>query len=160
MVKLKGSIKVKRINDRNGVFSVGTLVTSIGEFAVKSAILDQYDEGLYQGEFVVSHIGGGFYTTGGRVVVETRAVVTQMIIAKAELGPIEGAPLEVDPLDEEVPKVKPTPEQKPAAKPEPKVKPAPELEPVVGKDDNQPRHPRQSSKPTPTEVPVRPQLDR
>ncbi len=152
MVKLKGSIKVKRINGRNGVFSVGTLVTSIGEFAVKSAILDQYDEGLYQGEFVVSHIGGGFYTTGGRVVVETRATVTQMIIAKAELGPIEGAPLEVDPLDEEVPKSvapKPAPVQKPAAKPEPKVKPEP-----VGKDDNQPR---QSSKPTPTEVPVRPQ---
>lgn len=159
MVKLKGSIKVKRINGRNGPFSVGTLVTSIGEFAVKSAMLDQYDEGLYQGEFVVNHIGGGFYTTGGRVVVETRAIVTQMIIARAELGPIEGAPLEVDPLDEEVPKSvapKPAPEQKPAVKPEPKLKPAPELEPV-GKDDNQPRHPRQSSKPTPAEVPVRPQ---
>lgn len=154
MVKLKGSIKVKRINGRNGPFSVGTLVTSIGEFAVKSAMLDQYDEGLYQGEFVVNHIGGGFYTTGGRVVVETRAIVTQMIIARAELGPIEGAPLEVDPLDEEaLPKAvapqRPAPEQKPAVTPQKPARPEAPVEPNKSQQEAaKPPQPTESVKPT------------
>lgn len=147
MVKLKGSIKVKRINGRNGPFSVGTLVTSIGEFAVKSAMLDQYDEGLYQGEFVVNHIGGGFYTTGGRVVVETRAIVTQMIIARAELGPIEGAPLEVDPLDEEaLPKA--VAPQKPAVTPQKPARPEAPVEPKKSQQEAaKPPQPTESVKP-------------
>ena len=37
-------------------FCVGDLETEIGDFRVKDAILDQFDEGLYEGQFCIQQI--------------------------------------------------------------------------------------------------------
>ena len=56
MIKLPGVLHIRIITGRNGDFRVGRLVTDIGEFAVKDAELDQYDEGRYEGYFGISQI--------------------------------------------------------------------------------------------------------
>ncbi|RMV85187.1 DUF3275 family protein, partial [Pseudomonas amygdali] len=64
---------IRTINGRNGEFNVGRLSTSIGEFVIKDALLDQYHEGKYRGDFVITEIRPSYYTNGGRLVVEVRA---------------------------------------------------------------------------------------
>lgn len=43
MITLPGQLAIKTIHGRNGDFNVGRLSTSIGEFVIKNAELDQYD---------------------------------------------------------------------------------------------------------------------
>lgn len=45
MINLPGQLTIRTINGRNGDFNVGRLSTSIGEFVIKDALLDQYNEG-------------------------------------------------------------------------------------------------------------------
>lgn len=142
MVKFRGQIKVKRINGRKGVFSVGTLVTSIGEFAVKNSGLDQYEEGLYEGVFVVAHIEPASYVTGnGRIIVEIRALVTEMAITRAESKVIDAVPVEIDPLDEAQ-----------IVAPPPKAPPAPVVVPkAADKERMQPQQPTAEQTPVATQ---------
>ena len=56
MITIPGQLAIKTIHGRNGDFSVGRLATSIGEFVVKNAELDQYREGKYDGDFVIVEI--------------------------------------------------------------------------------------------------------
>ncbi len=65
----EGTLLVEEIRGRKGVFCVGTLQTSIGDFKVKDAELDQYKAGAYHGSFAVERIftkgvpwKGGFFT--------------------------------------------------------------------------------------------------
>jgi hypothetical protein len=101
MIKLSGTLYVRAIHGRNGTFSVGRLVTEIGEFAVKDAVLDQYDEGRYEGEFGVSRIYPANYLAGGRLVVEVRATLATMALAAIDELPDDPQPSlpEPDPLD-------------------------------------------------------------
>ena len=50
MITIPGQLAIK-IHGRNGDFNVGRLATSIGEFVVKNAELDQYAEGRVRGRF-------------------------------------------------------------------------------------------------------------
>ena len=50
MITIPGQLAIKTIHGRNGDFNVGRLATSIGEFVVKNAELDQYAEGKYDGD--------------------------------------------------------------------------------------------------------------
>jgi hypothetical protein len=113
---LNGTLAIREINGRNGPFKVGTLQTSLGEFAVKDSLLDQYDSGTYEGEFQVERIFQGHYIAGGRSVTEIRAQLANISIndidAKAPT-PIE---VEPDPIDSDKPQ--PAKESKPEAKPE------------------------------------------
>lgn len=102
MISVSGCLAIKIINGRNGAFRVGTLQTEIGEFSVKDKILDQYDDGCYQGLFEVSKIFSSTYSTGSRLVVEVRAVLENISLANVdEVEPEQLKPLEQDPLDEE-----------------------------------------------------------
>lgn len=102
MISVSGRLAIKIINGRNGAFRVGTLQTDIGEFSVKDKILDQYDEGCYQGLFDISKIFSSTYSTGSRLVVEVRAVLENVSLANVdEVEPEALKPLEQDPLDEE-----------------------------------------------------------
>ncbi len=56
MITIPGQLAIKTIHGRNGDFNVGRLATSIGEFVVKNAELDQYREGKYDGDFVIVEI--------------------------------------------------------------------------------------------------------
>lgn len=101
MQKLSGVLTIKSINGRNGAFNVGTLFTDFGEFSVKDAILEQYEEGKYEGDFGVSRIYPSSYFSNGRMVVEVRAKLETISLQSIDhdVGS-PSVPEEPDPLDE------------------------------------------------------------
>jgi hypothetical protein len=92
-VKLVGTMKVRSINGRYGQFAVGELITDIGTFKVKDTTLDQYAEGEYRGEFIITRIFPNSYVMHSRVVTEVCATVSEIFLETAEekvaLGEIE-----------------------------------------------------------------------
>lgn len=103
MIKLNGSLSVKSISGRNGVFSVGKLTTTVGEFTVKDTILDQYPEGKYDGEFLVSKIFPCSYVMRGNVVVEVRAILDEVIISESTEESQQQESTVADPIEETPP---------------------------------------------------------
>jgi hypothetical protein len=105
MIQLPGQLAIRTISGRNGDFNVGRLATSIGEFVIKDAMLDQYKEGKYQGNFAIYEISPSYYTHGGRLVVEIRAKLDSMTLDDVDdLTTEEVDQIETkvqDPLDEE-----------------------------------------------------------
>ncbi|MGP3790506.1 DUF3275 family protein [Pseudomonas sp. B392_1p] len=105
-ITVPGKLAVRKIHGRNGPFNVGHLVTPIGKFAVKDAMLEQYPEGKYDGEFVISYIDVKAYPSGGGFRLENRATLDSMALSgidklsRAEARAISNQ--EVDPLDEEL----------------------------------------------------------
>ena len=71
MITMPGQLAIRTIHGRNGDFNVGRLATSIGEFVVKTADLDQYPEGKYEGDFIITEIRPSTYNANGRMVIET-----------------------------------------------------------------------------------------
>jgi hypothetical protein len=105
MITLSGQLAIRTIHGRNGDFNVGRLATAIGEFVIKNAELDQYREGKYDGEFVITEIRPSTYNTSGRMVIEIRAHLGGMTLSSIDpLSSDEAkrlSPQEVDPIDEE-----------------------------------------------------------
>ncbi len=105
MITLPGQLAIKTIHGRNGDFNVGRLATSIGEFVVKNAELDQYDEGKYEGDFAIAEIRPSTYNANGRMVIEIRALLGGMTLSNVDALSGDEArqlsPQEVDPIDEE-----------------------------------------------------------
>ena len=105
MITIPGQLAIKTIHGRNGDFNVGRLATSIGEFVVKNAELDQYTEGKYEGDFVIAEIRPSTYSANGRMVIEIRALLGGMTLSNIDaLSRDEARRLsaqEVDPIDEE-----------------------------------------------------------
>ena len=79
-ISLPGTLRIKRINGSHGPFCVGDLETEIGEFRVKDAVLDQFDEGTYAGQFWIAQIFPWSYTAYGRMVIEIRAKLADLQI--------------------------------------------------------------------------------
>ncbi|MBL5862098.1 DUF3275 family protein [Serratia fonticola] len=107
MITIPGQLSIKTIHGRNGDFNVGRLATNIGEFVIKNAELEQYSEGKYLGDFIITEIRPSTYNTSGRMVIEIRAHLGGMAIESIDnLSKEEASQLstqEVDPLDEETP---------------------------------------------------------
>jgi len=105
MINIPGQLAIRTISGRNGEFNVGRLSTSIGEFVIKDALLDQYDEGKYRGDFLITEIRPSYYSTAGRLIVEIRARLESMSLDDVDnLTPEDAArlsPNEPDPMDEE-----------------------------------------------------------
>lgn len=122
MITIPGQLAIKTIHGRNGDFNVGRLATSIGEFVVKNAELDQYAEGKYEGDFVIAEIRPSTYSANGRMVIEIRALLGGMTLSNIDALSRDEArrlsPQEVDPIDEEAPAPAPVAPKAPArAKP-------------------------------------------
>lgn len=125
MITIPGQLAIKTIHGRNGAFNVGRLTTSIGEFVTKNAELEQYREGKYEGEFIITEIRPSMYNTNGRMVIEIRAHLGGMTLSNIDALSKEDAraigPHESDPVDEETPKSSPpsaaTPEVTPDVTP-------------------------------------------
>lgn len=102
MLKLSGVLTIRTINGRNGPFNVGRLVNELGEFSVKDTLLDQYEEGKYEGDFGLSRIYPSYYLAGGRLVVEVRATLETMALAGIDALTAEDVvpAAEPDPLEE------------------------------------------------------------
>jgi hypothetical protein len=120
MITLSGQLAIRTIHGRNGDFNVGRLATSIGEFVIKNAELDQYREGKYEGDFVITEIRPSTYYTSGRMVIEIRARLGGMTLSNIDpLSSDEASrlsPQEVDPIDEEAQAPVPTTEAQAEAK--------------------------------------------
>jgi len=105
MITIPGQLSIKTIHGRNGDFNVGRLATNIGEFVVKNAELDQYNEGKYEGDFIIAEIRPATYTANGRMVIEIRAQLGGLTISSIDALNCDEAkrlaPQEVDPIDEE-----------------------------------------------------------
>jgi hypothetical protein len=105
MITLPGQLAIKTIHGRNGDFNVGRLATSIGEFVVKNAELDQYAEGKYEGDFAIAEIRPSSYNANGRMVIEIRALLGGMTLSNIDALSRDEAcrlsPQELDPIDEE-----------------------------------------------------------
>lgn len=97
----KGTLAIREINGRNGAFKVGTLNLSIGEFAVKDSLLDQFDPGTYEGEFRLERIFQGHYIAGGRSVTEIRVQLADMVLVDINKAVPDPLATELDPLDTE-----------------------------------------------------------
>jgi len=102
MISLSGQLTVKTIRGRNGDFNVGMLKVEEGEFSVKNTILDEYDEGKYDGTFMVSHIFPFSYVSYGKVVIEVRVNLHGFVLDDVEgLSEADNKTIiDPDPVDE------------------------------------------------------------
>ena len=106
MLRTAGQLAIKTIHGRNGAFNVGRLETDLCDaFKVKDAMLEQYKQGKYDGDFIIKRIYPFAYTTGGIIVVEIRAVLDSMILSNIDQltndEAVRISPEERDPIDEE-----------------------------------------------------------
>lgn len=124
MISITGQLAIRTISGRLGLFNVGRLSTSIGEFTIKDALLDQYQEGKYRGDFAIKQIRPSYYSHGGRLVVEIRAELEGMTLEDVtglSREDEEQLPTNVpDPLEEDgpVPTLSPS-RRKPVVHPRP-----------------------------------------
>ena len=95
MITVNGVLTVKQISGANGKFCTGDLNTSIGEFKVKEAILDQFEEGRYEGEFVIERFYLSSYVWRGKSTTDIRAKVTDIRLDNAEEGAVSYTHLDV-----------------------------------------------------------------
>jgi hypothetical protein len=122
MITVSGQLAIRTIHGRLGPFNVGRLSTSIGEFAVKDRELDQYDEGKYEGDFVVKEIKPSTYTTSGRTVTEVLVVLAGMTLS--DIDSLSGeevaqmTPAEADPAEVSAPEPKPVKRERKAPDPQ------------------------------------------
>jgi len=121
MIKISGNLAIQSRNGKFGKFNVGHLTADLGDFSVRSAELDQYPEGKYDGEFCISKIKKGSYETNSGYIVEIRATVDSMTLFGVEKLTKEDAKKlshqEPDPMVEEMePDIAATPKQPVKAK--------------------------------------------
>lgn len=104
MLHLNGTLSIKRIHGAKGAFSVGDLVTEVGTFKVKDALLDQFEEGRYQGVFTISSIYLSSYIWRGKAMTDIRANLVDIQLDEAMESTPDAVPLpeEPDPIEEEV----------------------------------------------------------
>lgn len=98
---LKGTLIIKVIKGSKGTFAVGDLTCPEGDFKVKDPILDQFEEGRYEGEFVVDQVYPQSYIWRGRVTTDIRVKVSQINLDSAVEGKQDDAPVEPDPIQTE-----------------------------------------------------------
>ncbi|KYC14118.1 MULTISPECIES: DUF3275 family protein [unclassified Pseudomonas] len=121
MISITGQLAIRTISGRLGLFNVGRLSTSIGEFTIKDALLDQYQEGKYRGDFAIKQIRPSYYSHGGRLVVEIRAELEGMNLEDVtglSREDEEHLPTNVpDPLEEDRAQTAPPQRRSPSAPP-------------------------------------------
>ena len=125
MITIPGQLAIRTIVGRNGDFNVGRLTTSIGEFVVKDPQLDQYREGKYDGQFVVTEIKPSSYSHRGRFVMEVRAHLGGMTLDDLDTLTQEDTDAlddrERDPIEEDVQQTVSKPASTSVTKPKPTV---------------------------------------
>ena len=102
MISVPGTINIAERQGRFGSFNVGTLECSIGSFTVKDSSIEEFDPGIYRGDFVIEKIKPISYLAGSRLVVEVRATLSAILLTgDAEPLPNHYESLERDPIEED-----------------------------------------------------------
>lgn len=112
-MNINGVLTIRTINGSNGPFNVGRLITDLGEFSVKDTLLEQYEEGRYEGNFNITQIFPASYFAGGLFVVEVRATLKSLSLDGVDdLKPEDTAvAAEPDPADDRPAPVQAAPEK-------------------------------------------------
>jgi hypothetical protein len=102
MIKCQGTLRIKKIRQsRNGAFCIADLATDFGEFKVKDPLLDQFEEGEYQGTVWISEIYMSQYISYGKAVTELRARLHDLQVDSEDRKPVRSNEhSEPDPVDE------------------------------------------------------------
>lgn len=100
-IKTTGTLVVRRRSGRFGAWSEAELQTPEGDFKVKDKVLDQYDEGEYAGEFLISRFFIKTHTTANRSWCDLMAVVDEFFLDRVEQGPVPPPEEPGDPAEEE-----------------------------------------------------------
>ena len=119
MIKCQGTLRIKKIRQsRNGAFCIADLATDFGEFKVKDPMLDQFEEGEYQGTVWISEIYMSQYISYGKAVTELRARLHDLQVESEDRKSLRSNEHgEPDPIDEvPTPQVPPKASQKPATR--------------------------------------------
>jgi hypothetical protein len=123
MIILEGNITNKVIPGANGDFSVGNFNTEIGQFKIKSQLLDQFEEGDYQVRVSVTKLSLNTYVVkrSGITITEIVADIDAIDVIDAEIKTIEQESVEPDASvdDAHVDKASVTTEIKAVEKPTP-----------------------------------------
>ena len=101
MFKTIGTLVIKEIKGANGKFCVGELSVPEGDFKVKEPILDQFEEGKYEGEFLIDRLYLSSYVWRGKSTTDIRAKVIDISLSGVEEGKQAEAPSEPDPISTE-----------------------------------------------------------
>lgn len=102
MVTVPGTINIRSVSGRFGDFNVGTLECDLGKFSVKDPSIEEFDPGIYHGDFIIDKIELSSYISGGRMVVEMRATLLEILLSEGcEPEPPVFEPLEQDPIEED-----------------------------------------------------------
>ena len=98
MILLDGTITNKIINGVNGDFSVGTFQTEIGKFKIRSALLDQYEEGEYSVRVAVNKFDLNSYQSkrNGIIITEIEAHVDTLELIDGDIKPVHQDSIEPD----------------------------------------------------------------
>lgn len=104
-ITVSGQLAIKSAHGRYGQYNVGRLTTPLGEFIVKDAQLDLYEQGKYDGDFVIDRIHLWVSNFGSRMLTEIRAIVSKMTLSTSNSLTQDEAqrltPHEVDPVEEQ-----------------------------------------------------------
>lgn len=102
-IRVRGTIIISRKTGRRGAFNIGDLRTEIGNFEVKDALIEEYEEGSYTGYFFIKWIEPESRAWGGRVFVKVRAELDEMLIDDVDqTTTVEPQlPPDADPVDDE-----------------------------------------------------------
>lgn len=150
MISIEGTLAIRKISGRNGDFSVGELQTSIGVFAVKDTVLDQYDEGKYKGIFMVNRIAPHSYTPFGSctTVTQVRAFLEGFTLDDIDQSKVESVEFIQDPLDEEKEESKAKKPETTPAKPKKDFKEQSQIDELFGdpKPATKPKQPAKDNK--------------
>ncbi len=105
-IQIPGTLVIKTITGRYGDFNTAKLSTSIGEFVIKDAVLDQYTAGRYEGSFLIQQIKPSYYSTaGGTLIVEIRAYLESMSLDGFDATVTADDEMIQDPVEEETPQL-------------------------------------------------------
>ena len=119
---VRATLAVRVIYGVKGEFRIGTLTSPIGTFVLKNQILEQLNEGIYEGVFEIDNIHLVDYDVPGKKIIEQRASLIDMAIDGEEAGIV--AADEPDPDDEPATADKPAPSKKPQIVKPPITEPA------------------------------------
>lgn len=98
MFKTIGTLIIKEIKGANGKFCVGDLSVPEGNFKVKEPILDQFDEGRYDGEFLIDRLYLNSYVWRGNCTTAIQAKVVEINLSGGVEGKQVEMPSEPDPI--------------------------------------------------------------
>ena len=103
-VHVEGSLFIKCRTGRHGPFNVGSLECPLGSFTVKNTLIDQFEEGRFDGTFEIAEIFMAQRPFGdSAAITELRARVLNItLFDEGDLPPDQAVGIEdQDPIDEE-----------------------------------------------------------